>query len=118
VAAATLFALVVSPVLRAQSATPSSLGTLRQAGASRSVIVGAAADPSHLTEPNYASTLATQFAQLEPENQMKFQVIHPRPGNEPSAYDFSPADRLVDFASQHNMKVRGHCFVWHQQVPE
>jgi len=24
----------------------------------------------------------------------------------------------VDFASQHNMKVRGHCFVWHQQVPK
>ena len=117
-AAATLFALVVSPVLRAQSPTPSSLGTLRQAGATRSVIVGAAADPHHLPEPDYAGTLATQFAQLEPENQMKFQVIPTRPGNEPSAYDFSPADRLVDFASQHNMKVRGHCFVWHQQVPE
>ena len=35
----------------------------------------------------------------------------PRPGNEPSAYDFSAADRLVDFASLHNRKVPGHCFV-------
>ena len=117
-AAATLFALVVSPVLRAQSPTPSSLGTLRQAGATRSVIVGAAADPRHLPELDYASTLAAQFAQLEPENQMKFAVIHPRPGNESASYDFAPADRLVEFATDHRMKVRGHCFVWHQQVPE
>jgi endo-1,4-beta-xylanase len=92
--------------------------TLRQAGAAKHVILGAAADPRHLAESDYASTLATQFDQLEPENQMKFQAIHPRPGNDASSYDFAPADNLVAFAEAHNMKVRGHCFVWHQQVPE
>jgi len=92
--------------------------TLRQAGSAGNVIVGAAADPRHLDETEYASTLAAQFAQLEPENQMKFAVIHPRPGNEPAAYDFSLADQLVGFATQHNMKVRGHSFVWHQQVAD
>ena len=32
-------------------------------------------------------------------------------------YDFTAADKLVDFAQAHNMKVRGHTFVWHQMMP-
>lgn len=47
---------------------------------------------------------------------MKFGVVHPRPGSDVSAYDFAPGDRLVTFADQHDMLVRGHCFVWHEQV--
>jgi endo-1,4-beta-xylanase len=90
--------------------------TLRQAGRAKNIIVGAAADPGHLGEAEYANTLANEFGQLEPENQMKFAVVHPRPGNDASSYDFSPADQLVAFANQHAMRVRGHCFVWHQQV--
>jgi endo-1,4-beta-xylanase len=92
--------------------------TLRDAGLARNVILGAAAAPAHLAEPEYSSILAAQFRQLEPENQMKFASIHPRPGSDPSAYDFAPADSLVEFAGQHDMLVRGHCFVWHQQVAE
>jgi endo-1,4-beta-xylanase len=97
---------------------PAKGATLRTAGGAKHVILGAAANPKHLGEPAYASTLAAEFSQLEPENQMKFGPIHPRPGDDASAYDFSPADQLVAFAQQHNMVVRGHCFVWHQQVPE
>jgi GH35 family endo-1,4-beta-xylanase len=94
------------------------IATLRDASSMRNVIIGAAADPTHLGEAPYASTLATQFDQLEPENQMKFGPVHPRLGADVSAYDFAPADQLVTFAQQHKMLVRGHCFVWHQQVPD
>jgi GH35 family endo-1,4-beta-xylanase len=90
--------------------------TIREAGSVKNVIIGAAADPRHLGEAPYASTLSSEFRQLEPENQMKFAHIHPRSGNDPGAYEFSPADQLVAFAQQHNMLVRGHCFVWHEQV--
>jgi endo-1,4-beta-xylanase len=96
---------------------PAKGATLRSAGGAKNIILGAAANPKHLGEAAYASTLASEFSQLEPENQMKFGPIHPRPGNDASAYDFAPADELVTFAQQHNMVVRGHCFVWHQQVP-
>ena len=96
---------------------PTKGATLRSAGGAKNIILGAAANPRHLGEAAYASTLASEFSQLEPENQMKFGPIHPRPGNDASAYDFAPADQLVTFAQQHNMVVRGHCFVWHQQVP-
>jgi endo-1,4-beta-xylanase len=95
---------------------PTNGATLRTAGEAKNVIIGAAADPRHLTEADYANTLASQFSQVEPENQMKFGVIHPRHGDDASAYDFAPADRLVEFANQHGMLVRGHCFVWYQQV--
>ena len=110
------------PVLAQASAHDDHLqphaSTLRHAGSARNVSIGAAADPRHFDETEYESTLAEQFDQLQPENQMKFAIIHPRPSNELAAYNFLPGDQLVDSASQHNMKVRGHCFVWHQQVPE
>ena len=107
-----LSALLIAPAI-AQTST-----TLRQAGTARNVIVGAAATPSDLGEPDYANTLTSQFRQLEPENQMKFEVVHPRSGSDPSAYSFGPADKLVAFAGANNMLVRGHCFVWYQQVPQ
>jgi endo-1,4-beta-xylanase len=115
-----LAALLAGQATAAAQATASQTGgtSLRAAGPERNIIVGAAAAPSHLSEQLYADTLASQFRQLEPENQMKFGVIHPRSGSAASAYDFGPADKLVTFAESHNMLVRGHCFVWHQQVPE
>jgi endo-1,4-beta-xylanase len=121
--AATLLLLCLSPIGGICQSSSSKSGppatqtaTLREAGAAKNVIIGAAADPKHLGEAPYVVTLSTEFRQLEPENQMKFGLIHPRPGNDPGAYDFSPADQLVTFAQQHNMLVRGHCFVWYQQV--
>ena len=121
--AASLLLLCLSPIggicqsSSSKSGSPATeTATLRDAGTAKNVIIGAAADPRHLDEAPYAATLGTEFRQLEPENQMKFGPIHPRPGNDSSAYYFSAADQLVTFAQQHNMLVRGHCFVWHQQV--
>jgi len=51
------------------------------------------------------------------ENDMKWEVIHPLPGNDPADYNFGPADRIVAFAQEHGMLVRGHNLVWHRQVP-
>jgi endo-1,4-beta-xylanase len=55
---------------------------------------------------------------LQAENEMKFEPIHPRPDSDPNPYDFTGADALVAFAQSHNMVVRGHTLVWHDQVPE
>lgn len=98
--------------------TPPASTTLRATGLAHGIIMGAAADPAHLSESNYATTLGSEFRQLEPENQMKFEVIHPRPNTDPQPYDFSAADQLVTFAAAQNMVVRGHCFVWHNQIAD
>ena len=94
------------------ASTPS---TLRAAGSARDLLMGAAVSagefgyPSPLkAEPSYAATLGQQYSMLEPENAMKWSVLHPTA----SQYDFRPGDDLVAFAQAHNMKVRGHTLVW------
>jgi endo-1,4-beta-xylanase len=64
-------------------------------------------------EPLYAETLGREFSMLTPENAMKFGLVHP----EPDRYDFTDADLIVDFAEAHDMRVRGHTLVWHNQLP-
>lgn len=87
--------------------------TLRESAAHSGILVSAAAQPDRLTEPVYATTLAREFNMLEPENSLKWEVVHPSPDE----FDFSQGDRLAAFAAAHQMKVRGHTLVWHQQNP-
>jgi endo-1,4-beta-xylanase len=56
-----------------------------------------------------------QFNQLAPENDLKWQLIHPREGAD--GYDFGPADAFVEFGQKHNMHLIGHTLVWHSQTP-
>ncbi len=77
--------------------------------------VGAAVEPETLV--SQGSLLATQVDSLVAENAMKWERIHPIRGNEPSSYAFTGADEIVAFARDHGMRVRGHTFVWHNQVP-
>lgn len=88
--------------------------SLRELAAQHGMVIGAAVQPSFLTNPIYAETLATQFNSLTPENQMKPAPIHP----ERDRYDFSGADALVEFALAHNMRVKGHTLLWHNQSPD
>jgi endo-1,4-beta-xylanase len=87
---------------------------LRDLADQQMIRIGTAADPAHLTEADYADTLAREFSQLEPENAMKFGPIQPGP----TTYNFGPPDALVAFAMEHNIAVRGHTLVWHEQNPQ
>src|ERR1700722_10971500 len=90
--------------------------TLRQAGEARHILIGAAAASAHLAETDNANILGSESSQLQAENEMKFGVIHPRPDTDPQPYDFRGADALVAFARAHNLVVRGHTLVWHNQA--
>ncbi len=57
----------------------------------------------------------TQFNQISPENDLKWQMIHPQPG--PDGYNFGPADAYVNFGLSNNMYIIGHTLVWHGQTP-
>ncbi len=57
----------------------------------------------------------TQFNQITAENDMKWALIHPRPGED--GYDFGPADAFVEFGVKNNMVIAGHVLVWHDQTP-
>lgn len=45
---------------------------------------------------------------------MKPVALQPREG----VFNFSDADRLIAFAKEHDMSVRGHTLVWHAQTPD
>jgi endo-1,4-beta-xylanase len=55
------------------------------------------------------------FNQISPENDLKWQLIHPREGAD--GYDFGPADAFVNFGLSNNMYIVGHTLVWHSQTP-
>jgi len=56
-----------------------------------------------------------QFNQITPENDLKWQLVHPREGKD--GYDFAPADAFVNFGVSNNMYLVGHTLVWHSQTP-
>lgn len=74
--------------------------------------IGAAVSPETLDR--HPDLIARQFSSLTAENVMKFEEIHPAEG----AYRFEPADKIVKFAEDHRMKLRGHTLVWHNQTPD
>ncbi len=57
-----------------------------------------------------------QFNHLVAENDMKWALIHPRPGED--GYSFGPADAFVDFGLKNGMYLAGHTLVWHSQTPQ
>jgi endo-1,4-beta-xylanase len=98
-----------------QTGSDASPKTLRAAADKHHLLMGAAVDSKSLaSDPTYASILQTEYSVLEPDNELKFDQVHPQP----DTYDFSGPDSLVAFAQAHNLKVRGHNLLWYQSVPD
>ncbi|TDD01410.1 endo-1,4-beta-xylanase [Saccharopolyspora terrae] len=70
-------------------------------------------DPFTSDQP-YREVLSREFSSLSPENQMKWEYLHPAR----DTYEFGTADAIVDFAEQHGQVMRGHTLLWHSQNPE
>lgn len=87
---------------------------LRDLASEHDKLIGAAIEPFYLEEEDYAMTLKKYFNVITPENRMKWGFIHP----EQDVYAFEEADKIVDFAMENNMKVRGHALMWHIENPD
>ena len=79
-------------------------------------LVGAALNPGQFSgeDPLEDALIKAQFNTISPENVLKWEVVHPLPGT----YDFSLADKYVQFGQQNHMFIIGHNLVWHSQVPQ
>ena len=79
-------------------------------------LVGAALNPAQFTGQDQAegAVIKAQFNTISPENALKWAIIHPRP----DTYDFSPADKYVEFGERNHMFIVGHNLVWHSQTPK
>ena len=59
-------------------------GSLREAELSSGLLIGAAVRPAQLSEPAHASAPAREFDLFEPEDALKWEVVHP----ELQSFDF------------------------------
>ena len=102
--------------------------TLKQvaAEACKRVTIGTAIMPLEDKEPEYAATIASEFNAIVVEHHLKWAPLcvsepGPLPDETPSPrlgrYDFDAADKMVDWAIEHGLKVKGHVLVWHVTSP-
>ena len=109
----TFFVVLVSVVFGLELTSPRGQ-ILRESTQASQILIGTAVRPSQLSEALYASTLAREFNVVEPEDALKWEVVHPQRHE----FDFSQADQILEFAVLHGMKLRGHTLVWHRQNPK
>ena len=64
--------------------------------------------------PEATKVLQQHFNCAVAENCMKPESLAPAEG----IFDFRVADKFVGYCQQNNLKVLGHCLVWHSQAPD
>jgi len=86
------------------------------AAVNRSIVTG---NPGFRRSPEQSAKdialLKQQFNQISPENDLKWQMIHPREGA--GGYEFGAADAFVNFGLSNKIYIVGHTLVWHGQTP-
>ncbi|MES2112234.1 MAG: endo-1,4-beta-xylanase [Bacteroidota bacterium] len=58
-----------------------------------------------------SALIVKEFNSVTPENDMKMGPIHPSE----NVYNWKNADAIVDFATSHHIRIRGHNLCWHNQ---
>jgi endo-1,4-beta-xylanase len=86
---------------------------LRNLGDRVGLKIGTAVIPFDLNTQGYQVITGQQFDLVTPGNEMKWETVEPTQGT----YDWSAADRLVQFAQEHGQQVRGHTLLWENQYP-
>lgn len=70
---------------------------------------GTALGTRGLDDARYLDLIRAQCGIMVPENELKMPALQPKPGT----WDFSRAERLLNFAANNDLKTRGHCLLWH-----
>src|SRR5215831_17932460 len=101
-------------LLMSAAALLSAADSLSEAAAKRGIRIGAAVQSGYIAgEPAYAATLSREYSMIEPEYEMLWNTIHPSP----ASYNFSGADKLVDYAGKNGVPLRADHLVWHSSLP-
>jgi len=74
--------------------------------------IGAAIEPQHMSGM-MGELLKKHVNMIVAENAMKPSSIQPREGH----FNWTNADKIVNFAKENGMQIRFHTLVWHNQVP-
>jgi len=112
--------ITVTPTLAAPEASPrreafgADTMTLKDAY-SNYFLVGVAVNQRQIDGEDQRGDpiIKAQFDSISPENALKWASVHPTP----DGYDFTNADRYVEFGEKNQMIMVGHTLVWHAQTP-
>lgn len=75
--------------------------------------IGAAVKVAQLQKTEFTEVLKGNYSQITGEYEMKMNQVW----TSASVYNWSNADFLVNYATQHNLKVHGHTLLWYQTFP-
>ncbi|MDP4180932.1 MAG: non-reducing end alpha-L-arabinofuranosidase family hydrolase [Bacillota bacterium] len=64
-------------------------------------------------DSNYNNILKKEFGMVVCENETKFDALEPQQ----NSFNYTNADKLLTFAQNNGMQMRGHTLVWHSQIP-
>jgi endo-1,4-beta-xylanase len=64
-------------------------------------------------DPAFIAAVVRESNVVVQEYELKRHVTQPAPGR----FDFTGADRIIDFAMKHGMAARGHALVWYSANP-
>ena len=88
--------------------------TLRELANKREIYIGAAVNVNLLTkDTKYTNLLKREFNMVVAENAMKWHRTRP----DRKTFSFEEADKLVSFAEENKMAIRGHTLVWGEGCP-
>jgi len=87
--------------------------TLGASAAATGRYFGAAVAAYKLSDTVYAGILDREFNMVTPENEMKWDATEPSQGS----FSYGSADQIVNHATSHSQRIRGHALAWHSQQP-
>ena len=83
--------------------------------ATKTFFVGMAVRANRLEDGSeYDKIIKREYESITAEYEMKMNVILPSKGN----YNWSNADKIVDYAIANGLNVHGHALIWHESTPE
>ncbi len=74
--------------------------------------IGVAVNVRNTSGGDETELIKKEFNSITPENDMKMVSVHPSE----HVWNWTNADKIVDFAVKNGIKIRGHNLLWHTQV--
>jgi endo-1,4-beta-xylanase len=114
-----LLIFMLSALFSAGAFTQTPLQTSLKDAYKKHFLIGAALNSGQYTGTNEmeSALVKQQFNSITPENDMKWERIHPKADAGLAGYNFEAADKYVEFGEKNGMFIIGHCLVWHSQTP-
>ena len=75
-------------------------------------MIGVAVNQRNVSNAQQQALIKGEFNSITAENDMKPEPTEPREGQ----FNWTNADRIADFCRANNIKLRGHCLMWHSQI--